>query len=119
MKFDELADKIINEADVERLAQQDPREVYGDGPEEKSLAQQGQDADNQLREEGYKLLKDAFHKFYEYGYTGSADTDPGATNERVVDMLRDMEVDDRDMQRFGDALTSIILGQMVRGHADF
>jgi len=119
MKFYEQFNKYIEEADVERLAQQDPREVYGDESEEKTLAQQSQDADNALREEGYKLLEDALHKFYEYGYTGSADTDPAANNERVAEILRNLEVDDRDMQRFADVLTSIVLGQMVRGHADF
>lgn len=119
MKFYEQFNKYMEEADVERLAQQDPREVYGDNPEEKSIGEQAQDADNALREQGYKLLEDALHKFYEYGYTGSADADAAATNERVVDILRNLEVDDRDVQRFGDVLTSIILGQMVRGHADF
>ena len=119
MKFDDLADKIINEADIDRLAKQDPREVYENEPEEKSLAQQSQDADNALREQGYKLLEDALHKFYEYGYTGSSDADAAATNERVAEILRNLEVDDRDMQRFADVLTSIVLGQMVRGHADF
>lgn len=30
MKFDTLADSLLNEMDVERLAKQDPREVYDD-----------------------------------------------------------------------------------------
>lgn len=30
MKFDTLADSLLNEMDVERLAKQDPREVYND-----------------------------------------------------------------------------------------
>lgn len=119
MKFYQQFNKYMEEADVERLAQQDPREVYGDGPEEKSIGEQGQDADNALREEGYKALENALRSFYSYGYTGSADADPAATSERVAEMLRNFEVDDRDMQRFTDVLTSIILGQMVRGHADF
>lgn len=34
MKFDTLADSLLNEMDVERLAKQDPREVYNDNMKE-------------------------------------------------------------------------------------
>ena len=119
MKFYEQFNKYMEEADVERLAQQDPREVYGDEPEEKSLSQQGQAEDDKVRDEGYEQLEKALHKFYEYGYTGSADSNAEAVNQKVVQMLKNLEVDDRDLDRFANVLMSIILGQVNRGHADF
>lgn len=118
MKFYEQFNKYMEEADVERLAQQDPREVY-DTTEEKTLSQQSQAEDDKVRDEGYNLLEQAFRKFYEYGYTGSANSNVEAINQKVVQMLKDLEVDDRDMDRFADVLMSIILGQINRGHADF
>jgi len=108
----------IYEADIEKLAQQDPREVY-DEPKDPSLGQQGQAEDDKVRDEGYEQLEKALRKFYEYGYTGSANSNAEAVNQKVVQMLKDLEVDDRDIDRFADVLMSIILGQINRGHADF
>lgn len=34
MKFDSLANSLLNEMDVEKLAKQDPREVYDDNMKE-------------------------------------------------------------------------------------
>lgn len=115
MKFNEQFNKYMEEADVERLTQQDPREVY----DEPSLSQQAQMEDDKVRDEGYDQLEKALRKFYEYGYTGSADSNPEAVNQKVVQILNNLEVDDRDINRFADALMSIILGQINRGHADF
>lgn len=118
MKFYEQFNKYMEEADVERLAQQDPREVY-DEPKELTLSQQSQMEDDKLKDEGYDLLEKALRKFYEYGYTGSADSNAEAINQKVVQMLKNLEVDDRDMDRFADVLMSLILGQITRGHSDF
>lgn len=115
MKFYEQFNKYMEEADVERLAQPDSREVY----DEPTLSQQGQMEDDKVRDEGYDMLEKALHKFYEYGYTGSANGDAEAVNQKVVQMLKNLEVDDRDLDRFANVLMSIILGQMTRGFADY
>lgn len=114
MKFDDKLQELLKEADIDRLAQQDSREVYGD--EEVSDAQQADDA---VRDEGYEMLYQALRKFYEYGYTGSADSNAEKVNQKVVSILNDLEVDDRDKDRLANALMSLILGQITRGHSDF
>lgn len=116
MKFYEQLNKYIEEANIERLAQQDPREIYSD--------EEVRDMDvkpDLSPEEGpnlaFKSLEDTLGKFYALGQKGlGADAD--AVNERVIDILRMHDVDERDLQRFGDALTSILLGQSTRGFAD-
>jgi hypothetical protein len=130
MKFNEQFNKYMEEADVERLAQQDPREVYDDPglkgeagePGSKydadELRRQAATADEEDREEGYKLLEQAFKKFYMYGYSGSGVADAQREATKVASMLEAMHVDERDIKRFTDALISIILGQIVSGHAD-
>lgn len=115
MKFYEQFNKYMEEADVERLAQQDPREIYSD-EEVKDMEVKPDLAPEQDPNEAFKTLEKALGQFYALGKKGlGADAD--AVNERVVDMLRMHEVDDRDLQRLGDALTSIVLGQSMRGFA--
>lgn len=105
----------MEEADVQRLAQQDPREIYSDEevkemPEDLSLAREtGPD-------EAFKALEETLSKFYALGQKGLG-ADAQAVHERVSEILRLHEVDQRDMQRFSDVLTSILLGQSVRGYA--
>jgi len=126
MKFNEQFNKYMEEADVERLAQQDPREVYDDpGPKGiagepgyDELRRKAAEADEEDREEGYKLLEQAFQKFYMYGYSGSGVADAQREATKVASMLKAMYVDEKDIKRFTDALISIILGQIVSGHAD-
>jgi hypothetical protein len=116
MKFYEQFNKYMEEADVERLAQQDPREIYSD-EEVRDMDVKPDLAPEAGPHEAFKALEDTLGKFYALGQKGlGADAD--AVNERVVDILRMHEVDQRDMQRFGDVLTSILLGQSMRGFAD-
>lgn len=116
MKFDEHFAKYMEEADVERLAQQDPREIYSD-EEVKDMDVKPDLAPEEGPNNAFKALENTLGQFYTLGQKGlGADAD--AVNERVVDILRMHEVDERDLQRFGDALTSILLGQSVRGFAD-
>ena len=90
MKFDDLANEYLNESDLS--TEQGPNEAF-------------------------KHLDDALAKFYAIGQKGLG-PDPQAVNDRVYNMLQKHQVDDRDMKRFSDALTSIILGQSTRGYAD-
>lgn len=115
MKFYEQFNKYMEEADVERLAQQDPREIYSD-EEVRDMDVKPDLGPEQDPNLAFKSLEDTLGKFYALGQKGlGADAD--AVNERVVDILRMHEVDERDLQRFGDVLTSILLGQSVRGFA--
>ena len=114
MKFYEHFNKYMEEADVERLAQQDPREIYSDREEV--------DMDPELApetgpQEAFKSLENALAKFYELGKKGLG-ADAAAVNDRVYNILQSHGVDQKDMKRFSDALTSIILGQSMRGFAD-
>jgi hypothetical protein len=116
MKFYEQFNKYMEEADVERLAQQDPREIYSD-EEVRDMDVKPDLAPETGPNDAFKSLENTLGQFYALGQKGlGADAD--AVNERVVDILRMHEVDDRDLQRFGDVLTSILLGQSVRGFAD-
>jgi hypothetical protein len=116
MKFYEHFNKYMEEADVERLSQQDPREVYSD-QEVRDMDVKPDLAPEAGPQDAFKSLEDTLGKFYALGQKGlGADAD--AVNERVIDILKMHGVDDRDLRRFGDALTSILLGQSVRGYAD-
>jgi hypothetical protein len=68
-------------------------------------------------DEAFKHLDNALSSFYAIGQKGLG-PDPKAINDRVYNMLQKHQVDDKDMQRFSDALTSIILGQSTLGYAD-
>jgi hypothetical protein len=116
MKFNKLFEQYLNEADVERLAQQDPREMYSD-EEVKSMGMDPELAPETGPQEAFKALEDALGKFYALGQKGLG-ADAAAVHDRVYNILLQHEVDKRDMQRFSDVLTSIILGQSVRGFAD-
>ena len=116
MKFYKQFNKYMEEADIERLAQQDPREIYSD-EEVKDMEVDPSLARETGPQEAFKSLEDTLGKFYALGQKGlGADAD--MVNERVIDILKMHGVDDRDLRRFGDALTSILLGQSVRGYAD-
>jgi hypothetical protein len=116
MKFNKLFNQYLQEADVERLAQQDPREIYSD-EEVKNTDVDPTLAPETGSQEAFKSLEDTLGKFYALGQKGLG-SDADAVNERVIDILKMHGVDDRDLRRFGDALTSILLGQSVRGFAD-
>lgn len=118
MKFYSLLDKYLLEAEanIEKLAQQDPREIYSDEevkemPEDSSLAREtGPD-------EAFKSLEDTLDKFYALGQKGlGADAD--MVMERIAEILRLHEVDQSNMKQFTDVLGSILLGQSVRGYAN-
>lgn len=116
MKFNKLFEQYLNEADIERLAQQDPREIYSD----KEVSDM--DVDPELApetgpQEAFKSLEDTLGKFYALGQKGLGG-DAAAVNDRVYNILMQHGVDQKDMQRFSDALTSILLGQSMRGYAD-
>jgi hypothetical protein len=116
MKFYEQFNKYMEEAEVERLAQQDPREMYSD-EEVKDMDVDPTLAPETGPQEAFKSLEDTLGKFYALGQKGlGADAD--MVNERVIDILMMHGVDQRDLRRFGDALTSILLGQSMRGYAD-
>lgn len=115
MKFYQQFNKYMEEANIERLAQQDPREIYSD-EEVRDMDVRPDLAPETGPQEAFKALEDALGKFYALGQKGLGG-DADAINERVVDILRMHEVDERDLQRFGDALTSIVLGQSMRGFA--
>jgi hypothetical protein len=116
MKFYDYFNKYMEEADVDRLAQQDPREIYSD-QEVKDMDVDPTLAPETGPQEAFKSLEDTLGKFYALGQKGlGAEAD--MVNERVIDILKMHGVDDRDLRRFGDALTSILLGQSVRGYAD-
>ena len=116
MKFYEQFNKYMEEADVERLAQQDPREIYSD-EEVKDVDMDPELAPETGPQEAFKSLEDALDKFYALGKKGLGG-DAAAINDRVYNILVQHEVDQRDIKRFSDALTSIILGQSMRGYAD-
>jgi hypothetical protein len=113
MKFYEQFNKYMEEADVERLTQQDPREVY-DEPKG-DLGEEGPQGVHP--DEAFKSLEDALDKFYNLGLGGMGG-DAAGVHDRVYNMLQQHEVDQKDIQRFSDVLTSIILGQSMRGYAD-
>jgi hypothetical protein len=116
MKFNNLYNELITEAEIEKLSQQDPREIYSD-EEVKDMDVDPTLAPETGPQEAFKSLEDTLGKFYALGQRGlGADAD--MVNERVVDILMMHGVDQRDLRRFGDALTSILLGQSVRGYAD-
>lgn len=123
MKFYQQFNKYMEEADIERLAQQDTREVYGEEPEkieDESSVDTWHNA--QLEKEtdpdkAFKTLEDTLTQFYALGQKGlGADAD--VVMERIAKILRQHGVDDRDNKRFTDVLGSIILGQSMRGFAD-
>jgi hypothetical protein len=116
MKFNKLFEQYLNEADVERLAQQDPREMYSD-EEVKSMGMEPELAPETGPQEAFKALTDALDKFYELGKKGLT-PDPQAVNDRVYNILVQHEVDEKNLKNFSDVLMSIILGQSVRGFAD-
>jgi hypothetical protein len=116
MKFNEQFNKYMEEADVERLSQQDPREVYSD-EEVKDMDIDPELAPETGPQEAFKALEDTLDKFYNLGKKGLS-PDPQAVNDRVYNILQQHGVDKKDMQRFSDVLMSIILGQSVRGYAD-
>ncbi len=66
--------------------------------------------------QAFKSLEDLLGQFYSLGQKGLGDDVP-AINEKIADILLQHEVDERDMKRFADALTSILLGQSMRGFA--
>jgi hypothetical protein len=113
MKFYEQFNKYMEEANVEKLAQQDPREVY-DEPKG-NLGEEGPRGVHP--NEAFKSLENALDMFYNLGLGGMGG-DAAAVNDRVYNMLVQYKVDERDIQRFSDVLTSIILGQSMRGYAD-
>jgi hypothetical protein len=113
MKFYEQFNKYMEEASIEKLTQQDPREVYDEPKGE--LGKQG--VTGVHPNDAFKSLEDALDTFYNLG-KGGLGADPAAVHDRVYNMLQQHEVDDRDIQRFSDVLTSIILGQSTRGFAD-
>jgi hypothetical protein len=116
MKFNEQFNKYMEEADVERLAQQDSREVYSD-EEVKNMDNDPELMPETGPQEAFKALEDTLSKFYALGQKGLG-ADASAVHDRVYNILQKHEVDQRDMQRFSDVLTSILLGQSVRGYAD-
>ena len=64
----------------------------------------------------FNTLQKSLELFYALGQKGlNADAD--AANERIIDMLRMQGVDEKDLSRFGNALTSIVLGQSMSGYA--
>lgn len=64
----------------------------------------------------FNTLQKSLELFYALGQKGlNADAD--AANERIIDMLRMQGVDEKDLTRFGNALTSIVLGQSMSGYA--
>ena len=116
MKFNKLFEQYLNEADVEKLAQQDSREVYSD-EEVKDMDVQPELALETDPNDAFKALEDALGKFYALGQKGLG-ADAAVVHDRVYNILLQHEVDKKDMQRFSDVLASILLGQSVRGFAD-
>jgi hypothetical protein len=116
MKFNKLFEQYLQEADVEKLAQQDSREAYSD-KEVKDMNVQPKLAPETDPNDAFKALEDALGKFYALGQKGLG-ADAAAVHDRVYNILLQHEVDERDMQRFSDVLASILLGQSVRGFAD-
>lgn len=117
MKFYEQFNKYMEEANVEKLAQQDPREIYSD-EEVKNMEEKPDLAQEQGPQEAFKALENTLEQFYNLGKKGlGADAD--MVMKRVADILRQYQVDDRDMDRFVNVLGSILLGQSTRGFADY
>jgi hypothetical protein len=115
MKFYEQFNKYMEEA-VDKLAQQDPREVYSD-EEVKDMNVDPDLAPETGPDEAFKTLANTLEQFYALGQKGLGG-DAAAFNDRVYNILVQHEVDEKDMQRFADVLTSILLGQSMRGFAD-
>lgn len=116
MKFYEHFNKYMEEADVERLAQQDPREIYSD-EEIKDMSVQPDLAPEEGPNEAFKALENTLEQFYKLGQKGLGG-DADAIHERVTEILRQYEVDERNLKDFSNALLSILLGQSTRGFAD-
>jgi len=116
MKFYQQLNKYMEEANVEKLAQQDPREIYSD-EEVKGMDMDPELAPETGPQEAFKTLEDALDKFYALGQKGLGG-DAAAVNDRVYNILVQHKVDERDIKRFSDVLTSILLGQSMRGYAD-
>lgn len=116
MKFNQQFNKYMEEANVEKLTQQDPREIYSD-EEVKNMEEKPDLAQEQGPNQAFKALENTLEQFYNLGQKGlGADAD--MVMERVADILRQYQVDDRDMDRFVNVLGSILLGQSTRGFAD-
>jgi hypothetical protein len=116
MKFYEQFSKYMEEADVERLAQQDPREVYSDN-EIKDMDMDPELAPETGPQEAFKTLEDALVKFYDLGKKGLG-PDARAVHDRIYNILVKHEVDKKNLKNFSDVLMSIVLGQSMRGYAD-
>jgi hypothetical protein len=116
MKFYEQFNKYMEEADVERLAQQDTREMYSD-EEVKDMDVDPELAPETGPQEAFKTLEDALEKFYALGKKGLS-PDPQAVNDRIYNILVKHEIDEKNLKNFSDVLMSIVLGQSMRGYAD-
>jgi hypothetical protein len=115
MKFYEQFNKYMEEANVERLAQQNTREMYSD-EEVKDMDVDLELAPETGPQEAFDTLEDALVKFYELGKKGLG-PDAKAVNDRIYNMLVKHEVDEKNLKNFSDVLMSIILGQSMRGFA--
>jgi hypothetical protein len=113
MKFNEQFNKYMEEADIGKLAKQDSREIYNEP--KGALGEQG--IPGVHPNDAFKTLEDTLNKFYLLG-KGGLGADAAAVHDRVYNILLNQEVDEKDIQRFADVLTSILLGQSVRGFAD-
>jgi hypothetical protein len=116
MKFYKQFSRYMEEASIEQLAQRDSREMYTD-EEVKDMDAQADLAPEAEPNEAFKALEDVLNKFYTIGQKGLG-ADAAAVHDRVYNILVQHEVDQKDMQRFADVLTSILLGQSMRGFAD-
>jgi hypothetical protein len=119
MTFNELADSILNEANLDAMSpeERDAYEAELDKKEAYKAHLDGSDLEPESGpNEAFKHLESALDAFYALGRKGLG-ADAAAVNDRVYNMLQQREVDQRDIKRFADALTSIILGQSVRGYA--
>jgi|688.fasta_scaffold1100473_2 hypothetical protein len=116
MKFYEQFNKYMEEASIEKLAQQDPREIYSD-EEVKNIDNDPELMPETGPQEAFKTLENALDKFYDLGKKGLS-PDPQAVNDRVYNILVQHEVDEKNLKTFSDVLMSIILGQSMRGYAD-
>jgi len=119
MKFNELADSILNEANLNAMSPEE-RDAYEAQLDKKEAYKAYLDGSDLGPESGpgdaFKHLESALDAFYALGQKGLG-ADAAAVNDRVYNMLQQREVDQADIKRFADALTSIILGQSIRGYA--
>jgi hypothetical protein len=116
MKFYEQFNKYMEEANVERLAQQDPREIYSD-EEVRDMDVKPDLAPETDPEEAFKALDNMLGLFYKIGQKGLG-PDPDAVHERIVDILKMHDVDEKNIGRFSNVLLSVVLGQSTNGFAD-